>query len=163
MIWIIVLAVIGFFLYLGIKGGKDIKNVEKYGGLDNKYKTLVNKMLYHSQKLKMKKINSNNLEIGYSFTGGFVRFKLIEMNKRLQVRYMANSVIDGKSNIVWKFNEYEDQNEMFAKISKDLAIHTFMLEGLSREEAVKVYDKIYGNGSEKSENGSEILYVNFDL
>ncbi len=163
MIWIIILAIIGIFLFLGVKGGQDIKNVEKYGGLENKYKILVNKMLSHSQKLKMKKINSNNLEIGYSFTSGFVRFKLIEMNKVLQVQYMANSVIDGKSNLIWKFNEYEDQNKMFDKISKDLAIHTFMLEGLSREDAVKAYNKTYGSDSENSENDSEILYVNFDL
>jgi len=62
----------------------DIKNVEKYGGLENKYCILISKMM-SNEKLKLRRIITNNLQIGYSFIGDwYVYFKLIEIDKYLQ-------------------------------------------------------------------------------
>jgi hypothetical protein len=140
MIWTIILVVVIFLIYNGYKGNNDIKNVEKFGGLENKYNILI-KNIMSNEKLKLRKINSNNLEIGYSFIGnGYVYFKLIEMDKYLQVKYESKNMVDGIQRLVWKFNEEENQNEMFERISKDLAIHNLMLGGISKQEALEIFN-----------------------
>ena len=65
MTWIIIIAVaIVFFLfYNSYKGMKDIKYVEKSGGLRIKYQELIDFILTN-EKLKLKQNNFNNIEIG---------------------------------------------------------------------------------------------------
>ena len=120
----------------------DIKNVEKYGGLENKYCILISKMM-SNEKLKLRRINTNNLQIGYSFIGDwYVYFKLIEIDKYLQVKYESKDMVDGIQKLVWKFNENENQIQMFDKITKDLAIHNFILKGLTKAEALEKYEEL---------------------
>lgn len=132
-----IVLIVVFFIYNASKGGQDIKHVEKDGGLENKYRALI-KYLMSNEKLQLRKINSNNIKIGYGFAGdGFVQFSLTEMSRKLMVRYTSKDNINGTQNLAWKFNEHTDQYEMFNQISKDLAVHNFMLSGLSREEAIR--------------------------
>lgn len=144
MTWIIVivLAIVFFLFYNSYKGIKDIKYVEKSGGLKIKYQELIDFILTN-EKLKLKQINSNNIEIGYGFIGnGHIKFKFTEMSKNLMVRYQSKDNVDGIQNLAWKFNENEPQSEMIEKISKDLFVHTQQLNGLSKNDALKEYSKI---------------------
>lgn len=132
-----IVVIIVFLVYNASKGGQDIKHVEKDGGLENKYRTLI-KYLMSNEKLQLRNVNSNNIKIGYSFVGdGFVQFTLTEMSRKLMVRYTSKDMVNGIQNLGWKFNESTDQYEMFNQISKDLAVHNFMLSGLSKEEAIR--------------------------
>lgn len=149
MTWIIIIigAIISFFIYNSYKGIKDLKYVEKSGGLEIKYQEFIDFIL-SNEKLRLKQINSNNIEIGYSFIGnGHVKFKLTEMSKNLMVRYQSKDNVDGIQNLAWKFNENEPQSEMIEKISKDLFVHTQQLSGLSKNEALRAYSEL----SEKRE------------
>lgn len=142
MIWIIIVIVGLAILYNMSKGSKDIKNVEKFGGLENKYGILI-KNLMSNEKLRLRKINSNNIEIGYSFVGdGYVYFKLIEIDKKLLARYESKDMVDGVQKLAWKFDEFEDQKKMFQQIAKDLTIHNFMKSGLSKQDALEAFNKI---------------------
>lgn len=142
---LIIIAIIIIIIFNAFKGGKDIQNVEKYGGLRYKYTELIG-YLMSNEKLKLTVINSNNVEIGYNFVGnGYVRFKLIELSKTLQVAYQSKDNINGIQNLVWKFGELEDQKKMFDTISKDLYINNLMLGGLSREEAINEYFELTKN------------------
>lgn len=139
MVYIVIGVVlfISFLFYNVFKGSQDIKRVEKHGGLEKKYRTLIN-YLMSNEKLQRSKINSNNIKIGYSFIGdGFVQFTLTEMSRKLMVRYTSKDMVNGIQNLGWKFDENTDQYEMFNQISKDLAVHNFMLSGLSKEEAIR--------------------------
>ena len=136
VLWIIVAIVVIFIVYNGYKGNKDTKNVERFGGIDIKYATLV-RLFMSNEKLQLYKHNANNLEIGYAFVGGgYVRFKLIEMSGKLQVAYQSKDMVDGLQNLVWNFDENQDQNKMFEKVSDDLAIHAMLSNGMTREEAI---------------------------
>jgi len=142
---LIIIAIIIIFFYNAFKGGKDIQNVEKYGGLRYKYTELIG-YLMSNEKLILTVINSNNVEIGYNFIGnGYVRFKLIEFSKTLQVAYQSKDNVNGIQNLLWKFGELEDQKKMFDTISKDLIIHNLTLSGLSREEAITQYFEMTKN------------------
>lgn len=142
MIWIIIIvAIVAFFLYNGYKGAKDIKNVEKYGGILNKYNILI-EFIMTNKKLKLNQINSNNIEIGYNFIGnGYVKFKLIEISGILQIKYESKDLVDGVQRLIWKFSENEDQVKMAETISKDMFMHNLILQGTSKEEALKMYSE----------------------
>ncbi len=154
MIWvIIILVVVVFFIYNLFEGNKDIKNVERYGGLELKYGVLIQKIM-SNEKFKLRSINSNNLEIGYSFVGGgYVMFKLIEISGHLTIRYESKDMVDGIQKLAWKFEEFDNQSGMFDRISKDLAIHNLKLNGLSEQEA----NKVYQDTVEKNEKSKEAL------
>lgn len=103
--WIIIIitAVVIFLVYNSYKGNQDIKNVEKSGGLENKYSELIS-FLMSNEKLRLSRKNSNNVEIGYSFIGdGYVRFHLTEMNNNLLIRYESKDMVDGIQKLAWKF------------------------------------------------------------
>lgn len=139
-----IVVIVVFLIYNTSKGGQDIKHVEKSGGIENKYMALI-KYLMSNEKLQLRRINSNNIKIGYGFAGdGFIQFTLTEMSGNLMVRYTSKDNISGVQNLGWKFNEHTDQYEMFNQISKDLAVHNFMLSGMSREEAIRAVKDITG-------------------
>ena len=75
---IIIIAIIAFIIYLSSKGNADIKNVEKNGGLKNKYKTLIDLIMARNSFYKLNEINSNNIAL----TNTGMTFKLIEMDKK---------------------------------------------------------------------------------
>jgi len=104
-----------------------------------------------NEKLKLRKINSNNLQIGYSFAGGgYLMFKLIQLSGYLTVRYESKDFVDGTQKLGWKFNEFDSQTEMFERISKDLFINNLKLSGLSEQEANEAYqDMVIKNANSK--------------
>ena len=61
MIYIIIIAVIVFFIYLVSKDNADIQNVNKFGGLKNKYKILIEHIMSRNSFYKLNEINSNNI------------------------------------------------------------------------------------------------------
>ena len=82
-------------------------------------------------------MSNEKLQLSNIIGDGFVQFALTEMSRKLMVRYTSKDMINGIQNLGWKFNESTDQYEMFNQISKDLAVHNFMLSGLSKEEAIR--------------------------
>lgn len=155
MVYVIIIAIVIFILYNSFKGNQDIKNVEKHGGLQNKYNELI-QCIMSNEKLRLRTINPNNIEIGYSFAGGgYLFFKLIEMSGNLIVRYESKDFVDGVKKLAWKFNENDNQTQMFEKISKDLAIHNFMLSGLSRKEATEAVQEILEEQKQKSSQSQQ--------
>ena len=108
MIYIIIIAVIVFFIYLVSKDNADIQNVNKFGGLKNKYKILIEHIMSRNSFYKLNEINSNNIVL----TNTGMRFKLIELDKKLQITWHWDSFVSGKSHTVqWLFDESENQNE----------------------------------------------------
>ena len=46
-----------------------------------------------------------------------MRFKLIELDKKLQITWHWDSFVSGKSHTVqWLFDEFENQDEMYKKL-----------------------------------------------
>ena len=133
MIWIIIIiAIIAFIIYLGAKGNADIKNVEKFGGLRNKYGVFIDKIMARNSFYQLHEINSNNIEL----TNTGMKFRLIEIDKKLQVTWAWNSFGTGKTyNIQWNFDENENQNKMYETLNKDMAIQTFIDDGMTKPQA----------------------------
>jgi len=135
---ILVIAVMAFIILFAL-GQKDIKYVQKSGGLFLKYKLLIDRIL-SNEKLKLIKNHPNNIVIGYSFVGGgFVRFVITEMSRSLMIRYTTKDNINGEQSLGWKFSETMDQDDMFDKISRDMFVRVLIQDGVSHNEAVKIY------------------------
>lgn len=144
----IIIIVILFIIYFLIKGNADMKNVNKYGGLKNKYKTIIDLILARNPFYNMREINPNNIEL--SSTG--VRFKLIELDKKLQVTWFWSSLQTGKNyKLIWKFDETENQHNMYAKIKNDIDIHSLMDEGLTKTQATDIVEINNTTDKEKQE------------
>jgi hypothetical protein len=136
MIYIIIIAVIAFFFYLSAKGNADIKNVEKYGGLKYKYKTLIDLIMSRNSFYQLREINTNNIEL----TNTGMTFKLIEMDKKLQITWTWNSFGSGQNHkLLWKFDENEDQTKMYQKLDKDMAVQNLVDDGMNKQQAEDFY------------------------
>ncbi|MCT7905079.1 Uncharacterised protein [Candidatus Ornithobacterium hominis] len=134
MSWILIIVALGvtYFLYIGYKGNKDIKNVEKYGGLKIKYNTLIELIMARSSTTRLQQINSNNIRI----TSTGMMFKLIEIDKKIQITWDWHSFTTGKIHrLVWKFDENQDQNVMYETIKRDISIQNLLDDGLTKREA----------------------------
>lgn len=131
MIYIIILAVIAFIIYLSVKGNADLKNVNKYGGLKIKYKQLIDLIMSRNKYYQMNEINSNNIEL----TNTGMRFKLIEMDKKLQITWVWSSFSGKTHNLLWSFDENEDQVIMYERIDKDMAIQSLIDEDMTKQQA----------------------------
>lgn len=146
MIWIIIIAIIAFVIYLSAKGNADLKNVEKYGGLKNKYKTLIDLIMSRNSFYQLNEINSNNIEL----TNTGMKFKLIEMDKKLQITWVWNSFGSGQNHkLLWKFDENEDQKKMYEKLNKDMAVQNLIDDGMTKQQAEDFY--IINNTTNKVE------------
>lgn len=132
MVYVIIIAVIALIAYNAFKGNADIKNVNKYGGFRNKYKILIDRIMSRNSFYQLKEINSNNIEL--LNTG--MKFKLIELDKKLQIIWLWTRIGTGKTyKIQWRFNEFQDQNEMYSIIDKDMAIQNFIDDGMTKKQA----------------------------
>ena len=132
MIYGIVIAFVAYIVYNAIKGNADIKNVNKYGGLINKYNILIKHIMSRNSFYQLKEINSNNIEL--LNTG--MKFKLIELDKKIQISWLWNSFVTGKTyKLKWSFDEFQNQDEMYAILNKDIAIQNLIDDGMSKQQA----------------------------
>lgn len=138
IISIIVIAAIIYVANLSAKGNADIKNVEKYGGLKIKYSTLINLIMSRNPLYQISELNINNVAI----TNTGIVFKLIELDKKLQITWQWNSFITGRTyKLQWKFDENEDQDKMYQIINKDISIQNFIDDGMTKLEAEELLKK----------------------
>ena len=132
IIVLIVVIVIVFFLYSGYKGSQDIENVEKLGGLRIKYEDFIDQIMARNSNYQIRELNSNNIEL----TNTGMIFKLIEIDKKLQVTWNWNSFGTGKTyRLQWKFDENQDQKEMYEILNEGMTIQTFIDGGMTKNQA----------------------------
>lgn len=132
MIGIIIAIIVIYIIYLGVKGNKDIQNVNKYGGLRNKYSVFINHIMSRNSYYQLRELNTNNIEIAN--TG--MMFKLIEIDKKLQVTWVWQSFSTGKTHkLQWLFNEFENQDSMYEKVDKGMTIQNYIDDGMNQVEA----------------------------
>lgn len=154
MVYIIIIAVIAFIIYLSFKGNADIQNVNKYGGLRNKYKTLIDQIMARNSFYQLNEINANNIEL----TNTGMKFKLIEMDKKLQISWIWNSFGTGQTHkLLWKFDENENQIKMYQKLEKDMALQNLIDDGMTKQQA----EDFYAINRETNENVQNQLVENF--
>lgn len=148
MIYTIIIAVIAYLIYLSVKGNADIKNVNKHGGLRNKYRLLIDRIMARNSFYQLKQINSNNIEL----TNTGMKFKLIELDKKLQVTWHWTSFVAGKTyKLQWYFNEFEDQDKMYEILDKDMAIQSLIDDGMTKPQAVDLLKINRSNNEDEKE------------
>lgn len=149
--WIIVcviIAVIAFVIYQSIKGNSDIQNVEKHGGLRKKYSVLIDRIMARNSFYQLQELNSNNIEM--TTTG--MKFKLIELDKKLQVTWSWNSFSSGKNHrLQWYFAEDENQDKMYEKLNKDIAIQNLIDDGMTKPQAEDLLKISHSNNEAEKE------------
>lgn len=132
MVYVIIIAVIAFIAYKAFKGNADIKNVNKYGGLRNKYAILINEIMARNSQYRLVEKNSNNIQL----TNTGMVFRLIEIDKKLQVTWNWRAFGTNKVyKLQWYFEEFQNQDEMYAIINKDVTVQNFMDDGMTKQQA----------------------------
>ena len=135
--FIIGAVVLGLLIYLGAKGNADTKNVEKYGGLRNKYNVLIGNIMSRNPYYQIFEKNSNNIVL--SCTG--MTFRLIELDKKLQVVWIWERNRFGLKiyKKTWHFDENMDQIEMYKQIDAHLEIQNLVDDGMTDPQAKDFY------------------------
>lgn len=133
IIIIIVLVIVIFFVRLSTQTISEIEHVGKHGGLKNKYKTLIDRIMSRNSMYQLKEIYSNDIEL--ICTG--MKFHLTEVNKKLKITWVWDSFISGQMHkLQWHFDEFQNQDEMYEILDKDIAIINLMDEGMTKQQAI---------------------------
>ncbi|MFM2268049.1 MAG: hypothetical protein RL757_1490 [Bacteroidota bacterium] len=133
----VLIVLLGIFLIIriiimGNKGNEDIKNVNKYGGLQKKYSILIGKIMDRNPYYQLEIKNSNNVRL----TNTGMAFRLIELDKKLQVTWNWHRFSSGKMyKLQWYFYEYENQDKMYEVLDRDVAIQGFIDSGMTKLQA----------------------------
>lgn len=129
---IVIVFVIGKFFY--DKNQKDIK-VKKEGGMENKYKILVNHIKSGDSRTRIYQITGDCISLGISNIGGTTIYNLVQGFGKLIVEWKMESPIFGKHRLEWTFHEFDDQNKMMERIANDLSIYQAnVMSGLGYNE-----------------------------
>ncbi|MGG5505095.1 hypothetical protein ACPDHQ_16920 [Myroides odoratimimus] len=135
MIYIVLIIAAITMLYifnLEAKGviGDTSRSTQK--GVKNKYQILINLIMSRNSFYQLKEMSINNIEI----TNTGMVFKLIEIDKKLQITWHWNSFGSGrKYKLQWYFGENENQDKMYEEINKGLTIQTFIDNGMTMQQA----------------------------
>src|SRR6218665_26576 len=125
IIIIAVIAVIAVIIYLAVKANADIQNV-------NKYRVFIDRIMARNPFYELNEINSNNIEL----TNTGMKFKLIEMDKKLQITWHWFRFSSGKSyKLKWNFDENENQDKMYEILDKGMAIQNLIDDGMTKQQA----------------------------
>lgn len=120
--WIVIGIVAAIFILRFI--GKNLeqqKNVEKQGGMLNKYAHLANYILAGDPRTEISKITSDSLHIVLSSVGGgSTAFHLYQTFGKLTVQWKVASPVLGTHSLEWNFPEFLEQEKMVARINNDL-------------------------------------------
>ncbi len=136
MTWIIiviVLAIVIFFVRHSDQTINEINHIGKHGGLKNKYKVVIDKIMSRNSLYQLKEHYSNDIEL---LCTGTV-FHLTEVKKVLKITWAWNSFVSGKSHgLKWCFDEFQNQDEMYEIIDKDIKIVSLIDEGFTKQQAI---------------------------
>lgn len=152
IIAIIAFIAIGYIFKLASKGNADIENVKKHGGLRKKYHTLITLIMSRNSFYQLQELNINNVAI----TNTGMVFKLIEIDKKLQITWRWDSFSTGKTHqLQWYFNENENQNKMYEEINKGLTIQNFIDDGMTK---IQAEDWFTINKSDSKEKQDKLIH-----
>lgn len=121
-------------------------------GVKNKYQILINLIMSRNSFYQLKEMNTNNIEI----TNTGMVFKLIEIDKKLQITWRWDSFSTGKTHqLQWYFNENENQNKMYEEINKGLTIQNFIDDGMTK---IQAEDWFTINKSDSKEKQDKLIH-----
>lgn len=121
MVWKII-AIVGALMFVKffLDLNKQSSYVTKQGGMKTKYKQLVDYALASSPKAKIVQETSTFINIGASFPGESYAFMITHSFGSVLIQWKLESLIFGKHQLKWQFDEFEDQQKMIDKIENDL-------------------------------------------
>ena len=121
--WIVItiaLLLIILFLFIKDTGGQAIQ-VNKEGGMRNKYSELINILLSEDPRSQIFKETSISITLGLSNSGGTSLYILTQTYGELNVQWKVESPVFGKHELEWEFPEYSNQSKMAQRIANDTA------------------------------------------
>lgn len=114
---LIILFIVGKFLY---DRNQQTIHVGRQGGMENKYKILVEKLMGGHSDTRIFQRTMDSLILGVSNAGGSTLFELLETFGNVTITWEMTSPMFGKHKLKWTFPEYMDQLEMYNQIENDL-------------------------------------------
>lgn len=115
---IIIVAMVGLFLFIK-KTGEQAIQVDKEGGMRNKYRELIHILLSEDTRSVIFKETSISVTLGLANSGGTSLFILTQCYGELHVEWQVKSPVFGNHDLEWKFDQYANQEEMAGKILHD--------------------------------------------
>jgi hypothetical protein len=116
-IGLVIVFFIGKFFY--DQNEQSVK-IGKEGGMMNKYNVLVTALLQGHQNTKVYKADNNSVQLGVVSHGGSTMYIITQTFGNVTVQWKNDSPIFGKHDLEWDFPEYQNQEEMLARIINDV-------------------------------------------
>jgi hypothetical protein len=119
--WIFIGIIIAFVLIKFLfDSSKQASHVKKQGGMRNKYKVLVDKILAADPQVRIFEERSSFLSLGISNMAGSTVYELYQTYGNLSVKWKVKNSMVGNHSYEWDFNEFTDQKKIYEKIESDL-------------------------------------------
>jgi hypothetical protein len=119
MIWIILIAIIGYLLYSFISSKEKIKQqVDAQGGMKEKYFVLINYLL-GDVGARIIHLTRDNVQIQAKTRGFVSHFSILQSFDKVLITWQAITPF-GEFKDRWQFPQTLDQHQMVKKISADI-------------------------------------------
>lgn len=119
--WIVLLVIVGWMAFKFFGDWNEQGNhVVSEGGMRNKYSTLVNHFLSIRPDCKIFQETRTFIRVGSSTAGGATLFDINQTFGKVTIQWISKSALFGNDKLEWTFDEYEDQDKIFAKMNEDI-------------------------------------------
>lgn len=123
MVWVIFVCIVIIVIYKLTYSNKIVKRVNEYGGMQNKYSTLLSHILSGHKDSKIYVETRTYIRAGVSNYGGNTMFHIQQStNNSVIIHYdvSGNPVVD-PIHLKWVFPDTMNQDVMFARMNLDIA------------------------------------------
>jgi len=121
MWWIVLLVGVAYIIIrIAISANKQANAVVKQGGMRVKYRELINHFLEGDSRAQIFQETNTSISVRLSTIGGTTVFYIYQAYRTVTIQWKSDSPVLGKHSLEWRFDEFEDQSKMIAKIENDL-------------------------------------------
>jgi len=116
----IVLFIVWLLVDFLIADGKQKKKILTEGGMEIKYKTLIDNILSMDSSARIFEVTGDSMRLGRSTIGGTGIFTLLQTFGSLSITFEHENMVFSKYKLDWRFNEHENQDIIFLKINQEI-------------------------------------------
>lgn len=117
---IVVIIIVGVFIKFFYDTNKQKKHVSRQGGMQNKYRGLIDHIKSLDSKTEIHNDTEDSLTLEQSRLSSITFFTITQTYGKVKIQWENENSHSGKHNLEWLFDEYLDQDVMIKKITNDI-------------------------------------------
>ncbi len=96
-------------------------NVAKEGGMQHKYRNLVDMIQGLYPHFQVTKLSHNSITLSYSSAAGYECFVIMQQIRQVNIIWEVKTFIHGKHKLDWSFHEFENPETIIDRVVNDIS------------------------------------------